>query len=188
MPFPFRTLPPKARRNLFLLSLVATVVLWLALNSFDQPLRTEAAPNGIVSFELAGSPAASAAILASWSNDRARAAAGLSLGIDYLFLVSYSVLLALTVSFVAERIRPVVACVALVGLPVVWLQFVAGALDAVENVALIRLLLGSSSSALPGVARTAALIKFGLVGAGFAYILIVALWLAGARIFRGKKS
>ncbi len=180
MRFPFSTLSSSARRTLLLLTLAGTVSLWFALSRLDVPLRTQAAPNGIVSFELAGSIAKSAEILASWDS-RARVAAGLSLGIDYLFLVSYSVLLALAVSLLSEKMHPVVACAAFVGLPVAWLQLVAGALDAFENFALIKLLLGSTASAWSTLARSAALLKFGLVSAGITYLVVVSLWFAWAK-------
>ena len=181
MRLPFRTLPSKARRTLLILSALTTVVLWFALGSLDRPLRTPAAPNGIVSFELAGSLSRSNAILASWDTV-ARVSAGLSLGMDYLFLVAYSVLLALLVSAVAEKMLPIRGCVGFVGVPVAWLQFVAGALDALENFALIHLLLGSTRPFWPPLARTAALIKFALVGAGFAYVAIAGIWLGVAKL------
>jgi hypothetical protein len=52
---------------------------------------------------------------------------------------------------------------------------VAALLDAVENYALIRVLLGSNLVIWPKVAKWCAVPKFVIVAAGLAYILIGAL-------------
>ena len=51
----------------------------------DRPLRTPAAPQGIVSYELAGTLPRAQEILASWG-ERGRLFAGVGLGLDYLYL------------------------------------------------------------------------------------------------------
>jgi hypothetical protein len=61
----------------------------------DVPLRTDAAPDGIVSFELAGTIGRAGEILASWGTlselgglsifQPARTDLAFSLGLDYLF-------------------------------------------------------------------------------------------------------
>ena len=50
--------------------------------------------------------------------------------------------------------------------------FLAGLLDAVENIALIQVLFGNPSATWPGVARVAALVKFGLLGVAVVGIII----------------
>ena len=47
-------------------SLVAALALWLVLVALNQPLHTAAAPQGIVSLQLAGTAEQTHAILRSW--------------------------------------------------------------------------------------------------------------------------
>ena len=72
------------KKQYFLL-IIATVVIMLGMQSIDSHLKTDAAPNGIVSLEFAGDISTAQAIIASWSGP-AMFYAGLSMGLDFLFL------------------------------------------------------------------------------------------------------
>lgn len=148
----------------------ATVVVMVAMWLFDQPLRTAAAPYGIVSFELAGAVPTAQAILDSW-DVRARSAAGVGLGLDYLFLALYSTTLTLACLRIADRFAARGSALAAVGHAAAWGQWAAGACDGVENFALIRMLLDGAHSPWPSIAWWFASIKFGLLGLGVAYLL-----------------
>jgi hypothetical protein len=148
----------------------ATAVVMVAMWLIDQPLRTAAAPHGIVSFELAGDVATAQLMLDSWDT-RARAAAGLSLGLDYLFLVLYSTTLALACRRIAGRFAARGSALAGIGFALAWGQWIAAACDGVENFALIRMLLDGARAPWPTVAWWFASVKFGLLGLGFAYLL-----------------
>jgi hypothetical protein len=176
---PFLWLSDTSQRRalplLIILALIGSgVMTWL-----DSPLRTPAAPFGIGSFELAKTLAQSQIVLTSW-DPSARIYAGISLGIDYLYLVLYSASIALACVRLARA-----ACVRLaralhrrsarlaaMGIALAWAQLVAAGLDAVENYALIRLLLGSREAAWPLLAWACALPKFTLVAAGLLYVLL----------------
>ncbi len=58
------------------------------------------------------------------------------------------------------------------GLLLTKLQFVAALFDAIENIALIKLLLGSNNSLFPSIAYYFALIKFAIIAIGILYIII----------------
>jgi hypothetical protein len=75
-----------------------SAILLFAMRSLDTPLRTRTAPGGIVSFELAKNYAASQQILDSWSA-KAKINAALSLGLDFLFLILYGLVLVAEQSF-----------------------------------------------------------------------------------------
>jgi len=179
---PFAWLSRRQQKRAFLGVLVLTLVLIGVMSGFDRPLRTAAAPQGIVSFELAGDGARAGEILASW-DEGARVSAGLSLGMDYLFLLAYSLSIGL-------------GCVLLAGLPVnsgtglavlagplAWAQIIAALLDAVENAALIRILQaagqaagqGADPSSWAALARGCAVPKFVLVLLGLVYLIAVGL-------------
>ncbi len=154
------------------------------LQVIGAPLVTEQAPLGIVSFEFAGDAATARAMLDSWG-EPGRLRAALSLGIDFLFLSLYAAGLALACARVASRLTAPGSWAERAGGLLAWAQVLAAGLDAVENVALIRLLLGSSAPLWAPLAWACAAVKFGLVGLGLAYAL-PGLCLLGARWVRGR--
>lgn len=168
---PFLWLSDTSQRRalplLIILALIGSgVMTWL-----DSPLRTPAAPFGIGSFELAKTLAQSQIVLTSW-DPSARIYAGISLGIDYLYLVLYSASIALACVRLARALHRRSARLAAMGIALAWAQLVAAGLDVVENYALIRLLLGSREAAWPLLAWACALPKFTLVAAGLLYMLL----------------
>ncbi len=170
MPHPFDWLSIAAQKRAFVTSFIIMLVVGTVLLRLDQPLRTDAAPNGIVSFELAGDLASARAMVESW-DEEARLSAAMSLGIDYLYLLAYSTTIALGCVLVARRFAPRMKMAATLGLALAWPQWLAAALDGVENYALIQLLLGHSEPYLPVVALWCAVPKFVIVFAGLAYLL-----------------
>jgi hypothetical protein len=172
---PFVRLSPGARRRAFFAATALTLAVGAALSALGAPLATPAAPRGIVSFELAGSLAESDRILASW-DERARVAAGFVQGLDYLFLVAYAAAIGLGCARAADALRPRAPRAAALGDALAWGQLAAGALDAVENAALVALLLGGRSELLAPLAAACAIPKFALVAAGLLYAGIGAVW------------
>ncbi len=165
---PFAWLPAPLRRRAFATATALALATMAGLGASGAPLRTEAAPQGIVSFELAGGLAAAERILASW-DARARTQAGLNLRADYLFLFAYASAIGLACALVGDALRARAPRAAALGAALAWGQLAAAALDAVENAALIALLLGARSAALPGLAAACAVPKFALVTAGLGY-------------------
>lgn len=155
-----------------LIPLVLLVIGLIAvMRTVDKPLKNSVSPSGIVSFEFGGDLPKTAAIIKSWSPE-ARQYAAFSLGIDYLFLTAYAVLLALLCVNIANfRWKNSNNLMQKTGMWLAGCQIVAGLLDAIENTALINLLFGSQHAALPGIAYWAAALKFTLVGLGILYIL-----------------
>ena len=170
---PWSWLPEDRLVAVFSWSLALTLVLIVALQWSGSSLRTEPAPAGILSFELAGTLTASNAILESWGPER-KAAAGFNLGIDYLFLFAYATSIGLACALLARRF-PDHSFARSLGMLLSWGTLVAAGLDAIENYALTRLLRGSQNPGLPARARWTATIKFVLVAGGLAYMVIAAL-------------
>ena len=166
---PFGNLSHAARKRMIIISLAVSVILLLAMRNLDTPLRTHTAPRGIVSFELAADYEASQRILGSWST-RAKINAALSLGLDFLFLIVYALFISLSCVQIATALKDDHSIFFHAGVVLAWAQFLAAVLDAVENLALIHLLLNSSHRWLPCLARWCAIIKFSMVGAGLIFI------------------
>ncbi|MCX7682678.1 MAG: hypothetical protein N2508_12075 [Anaerolineae bacterium] len=156
-------------------ALVATAIVAIismaSLQLLDSPLKTTAAPAGIISYEFASNLDGARRILASWGPE-ARVYAGLSLGLDYLFMVAYACALGLGCVLVARRLGRWHQGLARLGVGLSWGQWLAALLDATENYALIRLLLGSERPLWPALAYWCALPKFLLVGAGILFIVV----------------
>jgi ribosomal protein S18 acetylase RimI-like enzyme len=162
-------MPDSARGRAFVLFTVLTLALMATLQVIDAPLKTNEAPFGILSFEFAGNLDIAKEIVGSWDGS-ARIHAGFSLGIDYVFLLSYSSAVALGCVLVARPLSTKLGSLAPLGIGLAWAQFVAALLDGVENFALLQVLLGSDWIAWPVVARWCAIPKFAIVIAGLFYV------------------
>jgi hypothetical protein len=160
---PFNWLSTSEQKRAFVALLILTLVVMASMNVLGRPLNTKVAPLGIISFELAGDLSLAQSMVESWG-PTGRVYAGLNLGLDYLFMVAYSSCISLGCVLVARSFSP------RVGLLLAWAQFGAALLDAVENYALIQVLLGSQQALWPAVARWCAIPKFLIVATGLVYI------------------
>jgi hypothetical protein len=182
---PFVWLSEHGQKRAFVLWAALALVVMASLQVLGEPLKTEVAPLGIVSFEFAGELSTAQRMIESWGQ-QGQVYAGLNLGLDYLFLVAYASAIGLGCVLVGQRCVKLVAAMAPVGIALSWGQCLAALLDAVENYALIRLLLGSGQELWPVLARWCAMLKFVLVGAGLVYVLFgVALAVVGGA--RGRQ-
>jgi len=168
---PFLWIRDTALKGTFLAAATLAIAAMLVLQSLGAPLQTPEAPAGIVSFELAGNLANSAAILASW-DPAAKVSAGVNLGLDYLFIVAYVTAIGIACMLVSYHFKRNMRHWGMAGILLAWGILLAGVLDCVENYALISLLLGSQAEILPVVARFCAIPKFTLVFLGLIYVLI----------------
>jgi hypothetical protein len=137
---------------------------------FDAPLKNPVSPSGIVSFELAKDVSQSEAILASW-DEIAKTAAGMSLGMDFLFLIVYSLFISLLIHALNERLWERTKMYK-IGLVFIGGVFLAAFFDIIENIALIQLLLGDLQQKWSTIAYYFAILKFGLLALCVLYILI----------------
>ncbi len=168
---PFEWLPTFVQKRAFILLAAAAILLMIALQILGAPLKTDAAPGGIISYELAGDLTTAQNILVSWGIG-GQVYAGLQLGLDYSFIVAYTSAIALGCALVARALADRHSSFAIWGMWLAWAQFIAGLLDCIENYALIQLLVGSQDALLPVIARWCAIPKFALVAAGLVYVLV----------------
>jgi len=161
---------PLSQKGLFVVFLGLTLVLMVLFGITGAPLNTEAAPYGVVSFELAGSVEGTTAILSSWdSGARERAAFGL--GLDFLFIPVYTIAIALGCTLASRAIRSREWPLAQVGKLLIVGVCLAGLLDVVENISLLVILFDSVSSPWPQIAAWCAVPKFGLIFLALVYAL-----------------
>ena len=168
---PFAWLSESAQKHAFVGIFVFTLASMICMHIIGYPLVNETAPRGIVSFEFAGTLPIAQRMMASWGA-KGLISAGLSLGFDYLFLVVYAICIALGCVLVARALQYRVTVLIPIGALLAWAQFLAAILDALENYALIRVLLGSTSNLWPALAQLCAGPKFFIISAGILYIIL----------------
>lgn len=156
--------------------LAATFATMLAMRAFDGYLTNETCENGIISFELAKTLDCSQAILDSWDS-RAKMAASMSMGLDYLFLLVYSSTMALLLFRASEFFKKNMLLHQM-GRILIWAVFTAAFFDGIENFALIKLLLGNVAQSWVTIAYAFAVVKFVLIGAAMLYLLPCLLFMA----------
>lgn len=172
MNHPLDFIPDNRRKPLFFSLLLLTLILFAVFRALDTPLRTAAAPNGIVSYELAGDIKPAAEILASW-DARAQLFAAFGLGLDYLFMPAYALALSFGILLASSRHA---GWFSRFGAWPGWGALAAAIFDAVENFSLWRFLLGDFQALWPRLAAVCATVKFTLLLLGLAYALIGLLW------------
>jgi hypothetical protein len=168
---PFAWLPGPLRLPVFVALVLLTFAVGGLMASNGRLKKQGTRKKGIIDFEVVGTLKGARCILEDWG-ERGRLIVGLDLGMDYLFLVVYSICISLGCALIARGLFGRVPFLGTAGLVLAWAQFGAALLDAVENYALIRLLLGSERAFWPVLARGCAIPKFVIVIAGLAFILI----------------
>jgi hypothetical protein len=171
MHHPLESIQARQRRPIFALLLILTLLVIIGMQAVSGPLTTAAAPSGIVSYELARDVAAAQAILDSWDAG-VRVRVGLNLGLDYLFLVLYSTAIACACAWIGGALRERLRPLASLGSLLAWGQWLAALLDAIENAALLTMLLDAPARPWPAVAWWCAVPKFALVLLGLLFALV----------------
>lgn len=150
-------------------SLMVAAVLLLALLIVNEPLKTASAPQGIVSYQLAGTADQAHAIFRSWGSDGV-AWAKVSLWLDFLFIPAYMLaLIHLTRHFTRDRpgIRE-----RMVARWVRALFATAGLSDGAENILLLNNF-NVPTDEMTLSATLCALIKFTALTLGIAGLVII---------------
>jgi hypothetical protein len=160
---------------LMVLAAVAGIVLNLAMSNAMKPADERG--YGIVEFELAGTVDQAELILDEWGEE-GRSGAQRAILLDFGFIVAYTVLLTLAAAAVEQAAgKRGWERTARYGWSVARSIPVAGALDAVENAALLHTLNaypGGIHVAATTIADIAASIKFAVVIIAIVYIVITA--------------
>ena len=164
---PFASLSASYGRRLMWLFIGLALLITFISTNINQPLRTAAAPQGILSYEFAGDLATAQAIINSWDAP-AKLRAAFGLGLDFLYPVVYGMAISLAVVAASGAFK---GRLAQLGAWLAWGVWLAAALDYVENIALWQLLQGSSNALLPQIAWWCAAFKFLLLVLAILYAL-----------------
>jgi len=168
------------KNHFFILLTIVLFIFIVIMRYLDSYLITDLSPAGIVSFELAKDVFLSKAIINSW-DETARTAAGISMGLDFIFLIVYSLFIAVLIQKLNNSIWKNNSIYVLGKILVVAI-LIAAIFDAIENVALIKLLLGDVNEIWSSTAFYFASLKFILILCCIIYIIINAMILLIKRI------
>ena len=156
----------------YLLITFMTLAAMFAVMSVDKYLQNTTSPHGILDFEFAKTSQRAFYILQDWGITGQKYAA-FSLGIDYLFLVFYTLFFMISVYKVAENNHFLVGKLAL---PFSLLFLTAGIYDALENYFLLSIIVEKASSQTPLYAYISAASKFVSIAIGLAFLTAALLW------------
>lgn len=162
-------LPSRGESPLVLGLVVALLAASRWMSVLGEPLATAASPTGIVGFELAGTAARAAAILASWDEAARQAARSQTFWDTVLFVPLYVVALSAWGIWCARRLPGGPA--ARLGVLLAWAMPVAGVLDWIENAQLVAQLDHGASAGRAALAAVSAAVKFAIVLSTLAYAL-----------------
>ena len=166
---PFTSLSKNQELRLTLGLLFVVVLCIMGLKYLDQFLINDTCTGGIISFELARDIETAGSYLNSWG-ERGKIAVSLGLGIDFLFPIAYSSLMAILIHKLNELLwfkRPFFR----VGNGLIWGIFIAGVFDYIENIGLINLVLGNMDQFWVSISFYFATIKFCIILVVLLYIL-----------------
>ena len=150
---------------------IAALLIGVVLIAVDPKARDSGDPS-IIDFEVAGTQAKADEIRADWGQSGIDAAKA-SLWIDYAYIVAYGTFLVLasaaTRDLAQERGWDRMAAF---GIAVIPFAAAAAAFDAIEDVGLLLAVDGHGGDLAPRLAQICASLKFALLGATIAYLLI----------------
>jgi hypothetical protein len=167
---PFTKISKKVEKKLTFTLFYLLLISITVMRYFDRFLVNETTEFGIISFELSKTLERALEIMDSWSN-LSKTYAGLSLGFDFLFLFIYTLFIALLIHKLNERLWAKKAFYK-VGVVLIWTMFFAAIFDIIENVSLIKLLIGGRQQFWVSIGYYFAVVKFILIITAILYIIV----------------
>ncbi len=177
---PYSSTSAKFRKNLLYWSGAFTLILVVIMRLLDQSLVApgEEVPDGIVAFEMVKNIHDARIMIDMWG-EKGRVVAAFGLGLDYLFLIAYSLFFGVISFEIGRKLKGRSKLLSAPGYVLSWLILLAAVYDAIENFALIRILTGCQYSLWATTAYYFATMKFTIVIITVVYIVLglIMLWL-----------
>ena len=167
---PFAKITAKTEKRLTYSLMYILVISLITMRYLDLKITNTVTPYGMVSFEFSQTLERAQEILSSWSQLN-QIFAGISLGFDFLFLIIYTLFIALLIHKLNVRIWTGKSFYR-VGELLIWSMFFTAILDTAENICLIKLLTRNLKDYWVELAFYFASLKFFLIGISIIYIVI----------------
>lgn len=151
---------------------VATVLSFLAFSIPESAMKNAGGP-GLIEFEMVATAERAAQFMSDFGEDGV-AAAKWAIWMDFPFILLFVSFLTLAMRAAADRCRDFRrTTLESIGRKTWAAPIVAGTCDVIEDIGLLAILYGSTSSWAPAVATGFALAKFILLGAVATYLIAV---------------
>ncbi len=147
------------RKTIIKVTSTLFILCSIGIGTVDLYIQNTTTPYGIISFEFISTLSNSNNAMAAWGYT-GQSAAGISLGLDFLYIFLYSILTCTLLLATSDKVLPFSKKGASFLKIAAYFFPLAGLADAVENLCLIQLLLGSQNNILPQIAYLSASIKF----------------------------
>lgn len=161
------------------LALLFGVCLVLGVYAGGKPKlgNSDTGTENVGALELAGSSTRAKEVITNWDEKGLKGVAISAVHWDYAFLFAYSTALALACLVASKVYESASQRLAAAGFWIALAQWAAALLDAVENVALLRMLRGDASDFWAGLARACAIPKFALIALALVYaVSALSVW------------
>jgi hypothetical protein len=179
--YPFARLAPRLRKWALLGMLLLMIVISLIIARIGNVLFSAQTPDGILTLEFAATHAEAKRILVVWG-DAGVAAARLQTQIDFAYLATYGIMIALACGLAVAIWAKRSTLFGWIGVALSWGGLAAALFDSVENGAILTFIGGGGSDALARLMTLCATLKFALVFAALCYALFGAAFWIGDRI------
>ena len=161
----------KMRPNVVYVILVITGIINVVIVNYSYYMGDYFENYNLIDLELAGSVINSNIILDYWKDLEVINWVYFHLGLDFLFMITYSVFLFFGCHTSALQLKSFPFFIHL-GLVIGWMQPLAGILDFIENYSLLHVLSGTTDDFWPQLAGWCAMPKFAIALSGLAYCVI----------------
>lgn len=162
---PFSAWPRALQASLCAVFLIASILLARYLLEIGRAAEARL-PFGVISLEAPGSAAHARWVVERLGEDGV-AAIRRQTRLDFFFLTACALFLSFACGLVSEFVSgPLKAY----GIMFAWAALLAGVLDAIENIAMLRMLSGAFDAPWPQLATVCATLKFSIAIGAFAYI------------------
>ncbi|MGB1041928.1 MAG: hypothetical protein ACPGU6_00910 [Tenacibaculum sp.] len=165
---PFKNFSKTKENQFTIIFILLTILVIIPMLILDSYLTNDVCKNGIVSFQLAKDINFSKEIINSWS-EVAKICAGISLGLDFLFLLIYPTLIAILIHKTSRLTRN--KNIQNFGTSLIFGLILAALFDVIENIALIKLSLGNLKQLWSSLAYYFAVPKFIIILLAIVFIL-----------------
>lgn len=165
---PFGWLPDGWHAGLCATLVIAAVALAVLLEHRAAPIKASV-EDGILALEAPWTGQRAREVRKKLAKDCALQAAREHTALDFAFLVVYPLAMSLACAMLAATLAGQAGAI---GMMIAWAVLLAAPLDAIENLAILRMLDGGTDGLWPQVSTVCASVKFALIVGGFGFIVV----------------
>ena len=154
--------------------LILFIISFIGMQYTGNFLKNSVSPAGIVSFEFAKTPENVHKIIDTWKQMNVMHMVNLNMYIDFIFLIAYVGLIWQLILYVSKPDK--------LNAMIIFLPFIGGFFDVIENIFMLLMLKGSFIDELSQITFYIAAIKFTIIGLAILLVIFKSLLLGFNRL------